>query len=119
MKGFNQIQIIGNLGADPVMKYTPNMKAVTTFEVATSRRFKGDNGQTIEQTEWHKIVAWDKLAEICNQKLVKGMAVFVTGRMTYPKWEDKDQVKHRGSEIIAHDVIFFAMPAGTQEETEE
>lgn len=112
MKGLNQVTLIGNLGGEPEMKFTPGGKAVTTFNLATSRKYrKGENSEMVEETEWHSIVTWEKLAENCNQALNKGSAVAITGRLHYQKWED-DKGKHSRTVIIAGDVVFLDKPAG-------
>lgn len=113
MKGLNQVVLIGNLGGDPEMRYTPNGKPVANFSLATSRKYhKADGGDLVEETEWHSIVCWDKLAESVNKSMNKGSAVCVTGRLHYEKWEDKDGVKHNKAVIIADDVIFLDKKPG-------
>lgn len=120
MKGLNQVQLIGNLGQDPEMKFTPNGKAVTQFSLATSRKYrKGEGGDLVEETEWHSIVAWSKTAELCNQALNKGSAVAITGRINYQKWEDESGGKHSRTVIVAGDVIFLDKPNGKQDEIPE
>ena len=111
MKGLNQWQGIGNLGADPEMRYTPAGKAVASFSMATSRKYKGQNGELVEETQWHKIIAWENLAESCNKSLNKGAPVFVQGRINNRQWEDDTGVKHYASEIIASQVIFLGKPS--------
>lgn len=110
MKGLNQWQGIGNLGNEPEMRYTAVGKAVTTFSMATSRKYKGENDQLVEETTWHKIVTWDKLAESCNKSLSKGAPVYVQGRINNRSWEDDTGVKHYSSEIVASSVIFLGKP---------
>ncbi|MDD5486847.1 MAG: single-stranded DNA-binding protein [Dehalococcoidales bacterium] len=110
MKGLNQVQLIGNLGGDPEMRFTPAGKAVTTFSMATSRKYKGQDGQLVEETTWHKIVCWDSLAESCNKSLSKGDPVFTQGRINNRQWEDDTGQKHYASEIIAGQVIFLGKP---------
>lgn len=110
MRGLNEVKLIGNLGVDPEMKFTANGKAFTTFSLATSRKYKGDNGQLVEETTWHRIVSWEKLAEACNKSLSKGDPVFVGGRINNRAWEDNTGMKHYSSEIIANQVIFLGKP---------
>lgn len=110
MKGLNQVQLIGNLGSDPEMRYTPGGKAITTFSMATSRKFKDEEGNLVADTTWHKIVAWEKLAENINQSLNKGDPVYIQGRIANRSWEDDTGQKHYSTEIIAGDVIFLAKP---------
>ncbi len=117
MKGLNQVQLIGNLGKDPEMKFTANGKAVTSFSLATSRKYRKKEGDAlVEEVEWHNIVTYDKLAESINQALNKGSAVAVTGRLHYQKWEDDKQQKHDRTVIIAGDVIYLDKPNGKHED---
>lgn len=110
MKGLNQVQLIGNLGADPEMRFTPSAKAVTAFSMATSRKYKGQNDELVEETTWHKVITWEKLAESCNKSLAKGDPVFVQGRISNRSWEDDTGQKHYSSEIVANQVIFLGKP---------
>jgi len=97
----NKVILIGRLGKDPEVRYTPDGTMVTTFNVATDEQRKDKNGEKIQKTEWHKIVTWGKLAEICGNYLVKGKLVFVEGRIQTRSWEDKEGVKRYTTEIIA------------------
>ena len=106
MRGLNRAQIIGNLGRDPEMRYTPNGKPVTSFTVAVSRTWIKPEGDRAEKTEWFNIVAWDRLAEICSQHLVKGSLVYVEGRLETRTWETDGQ-KHFRTEIVANEVIML------------
>ncbi len=99
--------IIGNLGADPEMRYTANGNAVTTFRVATSRTFNGPAGERREETEWFSVVTWERLAETCAQYLTKGRQVYVEGRMQTRSWDGNDGVKHYRTELIAQEVKFL------------
>ncbi len=103
-RSINKVIIVGNLTRDPEMKYTPSGQAVVTFGVATSRRWT-TNGEQKEETEFHNVVAWGKLAEICNQLLQKGRKVYIEGRLRTRNWEDKNAVKHYRTEIIALDMV--------------
>ena len=107
----NKCMIIGNLGADPEMRYTANGHAVTTFNVATSRSFAGQDGQRREETEWFTVVTWDRLAETCAQYLTKGRQVYVEGRMQTRSWDDQatGQKRYR-TELIAQEVRFLGSP---------
>ena len=107
MRGLNKVQIIGNLGRDPEMRYTPNGKPVTSFTVAVSRSWLKPEGERVEKTEWFNVVAWERLAEICNQYLVKGSAVYVEGRLETRSWEADNGQKHFRTEIIANEVIIL------------
>jgi len=99
----NRVILIGNLGADPDLRYTPAGTAVCKFSLATTRRFKDREGERQEKTEWHRIVAWAKLAEICGQYLTKGKKVMIEGRIEYGSYE-KDGVKHYTTDIIAENM---------------
>jgi len=113
MKGLNQVNLIGNLGGDPEMRFTPNGKPVTSFTMATSRKWKDDSGNLVENTQWHNIVCWNALAENVNKALNKGSAVFVSGSIEYRKWQGTDSQIHYKTEIIADDVIFLDKPAAS------
>lgn len=89
MAGLNKVMIIGNLGRDPEMRYTPSGSPVTGFSVAVSRRWNSRDGEQREETEWFNVECWDKLAEIANEHLAKGKQVFVEGRLKTDSWEDK------------------------------
>lgn len=97
----NKVILIGRLGKDPEVRYTPDGTMVTNFNLATDEQRKDKNGEKIQRTEWHKIVTWGKLAEICGNYLVKGKLVYVEGRIQTRSWEDKEGVKRYTTEIIA------------------
>ena len=103
----NKAMLIGNLGADPELKYTPNQLAVTQLNVATSDRTKGADGNWTDRTEWHRVVVFGKTAENCCQYLKKGRSVFVEGKIQTRKWQDKEGRDHYSTEIIAHTVNFL------------
>ena len=94
-RGLNKVMIIGHLGRDPEMRYTPSGRPVTTFAVATSRSWSSMDGERHQETEWFNVVAWGNLAEICKQYLTKGQQVYIEGRLQTRKWEDKEGNKHR------------------------
>lgn len=100
----NKIMLIGNLGRDPEMNYTPNGVAVTKFSLAVNRVFKSGSGERQEETEWFNIVAWQKLAETCNTYLKKGSKVFIEGRLTQRKYTDRNGVERTSLEVIANDM---------------
>lgn len=104
MPGVNKVILIGNLGSDPELRYTPNGVAVANFSVATSERWNDKDGKSQERTEWHRIVAWRKLAEIAGEYLKKGRQVFVEGKLQTRSWEDQDGVKRYMTEIIADNI---------------
>jgi single-strand DNA-binding protein len=98
----NRTELIGRLGQDPEMRYTPEGQAVTKFSLATDRPAKPG---TQSEPDWHSVVCWQKLAEFAGQHLTKGRLVFVAGRLTYRSWEGKDGQKHRATEIVATELI--------------
>lgn len=107
MAGVNKVILIGNLGNDPEVRYTPDGTAVANFSIATSDEWKDKNtGEKKERTEWHRIVAWRKLGEICGQYLSKGRQVYVEGKLQTRSWE-KDGVTRYTTEILASDVRFL------------
>ncbi|MEJ2261917.1 MAG: single-stranded DNA-binding protein [Anaerolineales bacterium] len=106
-RGLNKVMIIGNLGRDPEMRYTPSGRPVTSFSVATSRTWNTSDGERRTETEWFNIVAWGNLAEICNQYLSKGQRVYVEGRLQTRRWEDTDGNKHTSTEVVANEMILL------------
>jgi len=108
MAGINKVIIVGNLGKDPEVSYVPSGAAKAVFSVATSETWKDKtSGEKKERTEWHRIVAWDKLGEICGKYLSKGRQVYVEGKLQSRSYDDKDGVKRYVTEIIAQDVQFL------------
>lgn len=97
----NKVILVGNLGKDPELRYTPSGTAVVNFSLATSESFKDRDGNRQERTEWHNIVAWRQLAEICGKYLHKGKQVYVEGKLQTRKWQDKNGVDRYTTEIIA------------------
>jgi len=105
MASVNKVIIIGNLGRDPEVRYTPNGSAVCNIGVATTRTWKAkDSGDKVEETEWHRVVFYDRLAEIAGEYLKKGRSVYVEGRLKTRKWQDKDGVEKYTTEIIAEEM---------------
>jgi single-strand DNA-binding protein len=103
--GLNKVMILGNLGRDPEMRYTPSGRPVTTFSVAVSRSWNTADGEHHTETEWFNIVAWSKLAETCKQFLTKGKQVYIEGRLQTRRWEDKEGLKHSTVEVVASEMI--------------
>jgi single-strand DNA-binding protein len=103
MAGVNKVILVGNLGADPEMRYTADGTAVCRLRVATSRRYTDKQGNRQEETAWHRVDAWGKLAEICGQYLSKGRQVYIEGRLKYGSYE-KDGVKHYTTDIVAENM---------------
>lgn len=106
-RGLNKVTIIGNLGRDPEMRYTPGGRPVTSFSVAVSRTWTSAEGERHEETEWFNVVAWGNLAEICNAHLSKGQQVYVEGRLQTRGWEDASGKKHFRTEIVANEMILL------------
>jgi len=106
-KSLNRVQLIGNLTRDPELRYTPQSTAVCTFSVATNRQWKTESGDMKDESEFHRIVAWDKLAEICAKFLKKGRKVFVEGRLQTRKWEAQDGQSRNTTEIVISDMIIL------------
>ena len=111
MAGINKVILVGNLGKDPEVRYTAGGSQVANFTIATSERFQKD-GQTEERTEWHNIVAFGRLAEICGEYLRKGKQVYLEGRLQTRQWEDKDGVKRYTTEIVAQNMMMLGGPGG-------
>lgn len=106
-RGLNKVMIIGRLGRDPEMRYTPSGRPVTTFSVATSRSWNTSEGGRRTETEWFNVVAWSTLAEICKQHLNKGRLVYIEGRLQSRQWEDPEGMKHSSTEIVANEMILL------------
>jgi single-strand DNA-binding protein len=105
-RGLNKVQIIGNLGRDPELRYTPAGKAVANFTVAVNR-VTGTGEQRQEETEWFRVVAWERLAETCQQYLEKGARVYIEGRLQSRKYTDKDGVERTSVEIVANEMLML------------
>ena len=108
MAGINKVILIGRLGSDPEVRYTPSGVAVANFSIATSEEWTDkDSGEKKERTEWHRIVAWRRLGEICGEYLSKGRQVYVEGRLQTRSWDDRDGNKKYTTEIVASDIQFL------------
>ena len=107
----NKVIIVGRLGQDPELKYTPSGSAVCNFSVATSETWADKSGQKQERTEWHRVVVWGKLGELCNQYLAKGRQAYVEGSLRTRSWEDKSGQKKFTTEIMASSVQFLGAGA--------
>jgi single-strand DNA-binding protein len=108
MAGVNKVILIGNLGKDPELRYTPGGQPTASFSLATTERWNDKNGQKQERTEWHNIVAWGKLAELVNQYLKKGRSAYIEGRIATRSWDDRDGNKKYRTEIIANHIQFLS-----------
>lgn len=106
-RSLNQVQLIGNLTRDPELRYTPKGAAVCDFGVATNRSWVTAEGESQEESEFHNVVAWGKLAELCSQLLRKGRKVFIQGRLRTRSWEDDSRQKHWKTEIVAEEMMIL------------
>jgi len=118
MRDFNQAVILGNLTRDPDLRYTPNGQPVASFGVATNRAWTDSEGDKKEQVEYHDVVVWGKLAEICSQYLSKGRKVLAVGRLQTRSWEAQDGSKRSKTEIVATDISFVDKAGVVPKETE-
>jgi len=107
MLTLNKVMIIGNVGTDPEMRFTPNGNPVTSFRVATNWVYTTPEGERKQETEWFTVVAWNRLAENCNQFLTKGQRVYAEGRLRTRAWEGQDGQRRSRSEVIANRVLFL------------
>ena len=105
--GLNKVQLIGHLGSDPELRYTEGNVPVVSFNVATNESYKDQNGNLVERTEWHRIVAWRKLAELLGEYLRKGSKVYLEGKLQTRSWDDKDGNKRYTTEIVVSDFVFL------------
>ncbi|MBI4266904.1 MAG: single-stranded DNA-binding protein [Chloroflexi bacterium] len=122
MPSLNKVIIIGNVGSEPEMRFTPNGKPVTSFSVATNWLYTTPDGERKQETEWFSVVAWNRLAEQCNQFLAKGRLVYAEGRLRTRSWEGQDGQQHSRIEVIANRVVFLdkrGAGALTEEKVEE
>src|SRR4030065_2302320 len=120
MASLSKVILVGNLGSDPEMKYTPNGKAVTSFNMATNRRYTTSAGENREETDWFRVSVWGKQAEQCNQFLSKGKQVYVEGRLHARSWEGQTGQMRTSLEVTAERVLFLGRraPASLPEEGE-
>lgn len=106
-RSLNKVQLIGNLTRDPELRYTPSGNAVCTFSLATNRNWTTDSGEKREEVDFHRIVAWNKLAELCSQFLVKGRKVYVEGRLSTRNWTGQDGQQKTTTEVVIDDMILL------------
>ncbi|MFO8233490.1 MAG: single-stranded DNA-binding protein [Longimonas sp.] len=109
-RGVNKVVLVGRLGQDPELKYTNSGTAVCTFSVATNDSYTNRDGERVDTTEWHNIVVWGRLAEICNEYIDKGQQVYLEGQLQTRSWEDRDGNKKYRTEVKARDVVFLGRP---------
>lgn len=114
-RSLNRVQLIGNLTRDPELRYTPSGAAVCTFSLATNRSWTTDSGEKKEEVDFHRIVSWNKLAELCSQFLVKGRKVYVEGRLSTRSWTAQDGAQRSTTEVVIDDMILLdnKRPEGT------
>ncbi|HCX89368.1 MAG: single-stranded DNA-binding protein [Deltaproteobacteria bacterium CG12_big_fil_rev_8_21_14_0_65_43_10] len=108
----NKVILIGRLGADPEVRYTSDGTAVATFRIATTKKWSNQQGEKEEKTEWHRIVAWRRLGEICGEYLSKGKQVYIEGELQTRSWEDKEGNKRWATEVVASNMQMLGSPAG-------
>lgn len=107
-RGLNKVMVIGHLGRDPEMRFTPSGKSVANFSVACNRSWKSSNGETHTETEWFNVVAWGSLAERAKNMLSKGRMIYVEGRLQTRTWQDNEGHPHKSVEIVAHDLLLLS-----------
>jgi single-strand DNA-binding protein len=107
MSSVNRVILLGNLGADPDLKYTPSNRPLCNLSLATNEVFKDSAGQRQERTEWHRITVWGEQAENCSKYLAKGRSVYVEGRLQTRSWDDKDGKKRYSTDVVADRVVFL------------
>jgi single-strand DNA-binding protein len=105
--GLNKVTLIGHLGADPELRYTEGNVPVVTFNIATNESYKDQSGNLVDRTEWHRIVAWRKLAELFGEYLKKGSKVYIEGKLQTRSWDDKDGNKRYTTEIVCNEFMFL------------
>ena len=115
----NKVILIGNLGAEPEIRYSQSGTAVATIRMATTERFKGKDGQMQDQTEWHRVVAWSRLAEICGEYLHKGSKVYIEGKIQTRKWTDQNGAEKYTTEIIAREMKMLDGKGGQSEQQQQ
>jgi len=115
MASLNKVMLIGNLGKDPEIRFTPDGTQVASFSIATSENWTDKSGNRQERTEWHNIVAWNKLADLAKRFLQKGRQVYVEGRIRTREWDDRDGNKRRTTEIVATNMVLLGSKPGGAE----
>lgn len=113
-RSLNKVQLIGNLTKDPELRYTPSGRAVCTFSMATNRSWTTEAGEKREEADFHRIVAWGKLGELCSQFLVKGRKVYVEGRLSTRSWQAQDGQQKSITEVVIDDMILIDSKGGAQ-----
>ncbi len=114
-RGLNKVMLIGRLGHEPEMRYTPSGRPLTKFQLAVNRSWKSADGEKKSETEWFNVVTWGKLAEICNQYLTKGQQVYIEGRLHTRQWQDEEGGNHSTVEVIAQEMLMLNSKSGELE----
>lgn len=114
-RGLNKVMLIGRLGHEPEMRYTPSGRPLTKFQLAANRSWKSADGEKKSETEWFNVVTWGKLAEICNQYLTKGQQVYIEGRLHTRQWQDEEGGNHSTVEVIAQEMLMLNSKSGELE----
>ncbi len=114
-RGLNKVMLIGRLGHEPEMRYTPSGHPLTKFQLAANRSWKSADGEKKSETEWFNVVTWGKLAEICNQYLTKGQQVYIEGRLHTRQWQDEEGGNHSTVEVIAQEMLMLNSKSGELE----
>ena len=114
-RGLNKVMLIGRLGHEPEMRYTPSGRPLTKFQLAVNRSWKSADGEKKTETEWFNVVTWGKLAEICNQYLSKGQQVYIEGRLHSRQWQDEEGSNHSSVEVIAQEMLMLNSKSGEQD----
>jgi len=119
-KSVNKVILVGNAGKDPEVKYTPSGTALAKFSIATNERFKDKSGEWQDRTEWHNVLAWERLAEIVGEYVRKGSKIYIEGRLQTSSWEDRQsgEKKYR-TEIVARDLVLLGSRDGAEPEIED
>ena len=107
-RGLNKVMVIGYLGRDPEMRFTPSGKSVANFSIASSRSWRTPDGETHTETEWFNVVTWEKLAEFSKEHLKKGSRIYVEGRLQSRKWQDSEGAQHKSIEIVASEILLLS-----------
>ena len=119
MSGVNKVILVGHLGANPEVRYTAGGQPVANLRIATTERWVNKNGEKTEQTEWHRVVAWGKLAEICGQYLQKGKQVYIEGKIRTRQWQDQQGQKRYSTEVVASNMVMLGRAGDRSEMMEE
>ncbi|MCJ7715468.1 MAG: single-stranded DNA-binding protein [Anaerolineales bacterium] len=114
-RGLNKVMLIGRLGQEPEMRYTPSGRPLTKFQLAVNRTWKSADGEKKTETEWFNIVVWGKLAEICNQYLSKGQQIYIEGRLHTRQWQDDDGGNHSSVEVVAQELLMLDSKSAEQD----